>query len=146
MAGIETTATFDSATDEFIIHTPSNTATKWWPGDMGTMANFALVFARLIIKNKDYGVASFLVQLRDRDTHKHMPGVQSGDLGPKLGYKGKDNGWLTFNNVRIPRDQMMQKFMRVDRDGTFKLVGDLRILYSTMLNSRVTMISGSALC
>jgi acyl-CoA oxidase len=36
-----------------------------------------------------------------------MPGVKSGDLGPKIGYKEKDNGWMTFNNVRIPRDQML---------------------------------------
>lgn len=32
-----------------------------------------------------------------------MPGVKSGDLGPKLGYNSKDNGWLTFDHVRIPR-------------------------------------------
>jgi len=32
-----------------------------------------------------------------------MPGVKTGDIGPKLGFRGKDNGWGTFNNVRIPR-------------------------------------------
>jgi len=32
VAGLETTATFDKETDEFIIHTPSLTATKWWIG------------------------------------------------------------------------------------------------------------------
>jgi acyl-CoA oxidase len=42
---LETTATFDEKTDEFIIHTPTPTATKWWPGDMGRMANHAVVFA-----------------------------------------------------------------------------------------------------
>ena len=45
VASLETTATFDEKTDEFIIHTPTPTATKWWPGDMGRMANFAVVFA-----------------------------------------------------------------------------------------------------
>lgn len=30
--GLETTATFDRATDEFVIHTPTDTATKWWIG------------------------------------------------------------------------------------------------------------------
>ena len=32
VAGLETTATFDEASDEFIIHTPTLTATKWWIG------------------------------------------------------------------------------------------------------------------
>ena len=33
-----------------------------------------------------------------------MPGVKSGDIGPKFGYNGKDNGWMTFDKVRIPND------------------------------------------
>lgn len=30
--GLETTATFDEKTQEFVMHTPTLTATKWWPG------------------------------------------------------------------------------------------------------------------
>ena len=52
VSGLETTATFDKKTDEFVIHTPSITATKWWPGEMGRLANHALVFARLIIPDE----------------------------------------------------------------------------------------------
>jgi len=77
---------------------------------MGRMANHAVVFARLVIDGNDYGVVPFIVQIRDRDTHKHMPGIKSGDMGPKMGYNSKDNGWLTFDHVRIPRDQLLQKF------------------------------------
>ena len=33
VAGLETTATLDKATDEFIIHSPTITSTKFWPGD-----------------------------------------------------------------------------------------------------------------
>ena len=29
---LETTATYDPTTQEFIIHSPSITAMKWWPG------------------------------------------------------------------------------------------------------------------
>jgi acyl-CoA oxidase len=58
---LETTATFDKETDEFIIHTPTITATKYWPGDMGLMSDHALVMARLIIEGKDYGVQPFIV-------------------------------------------------------------------------------------
>ena len=100
--GLETTATFDVKSDEFIIHTPTITATKWWPGEMGRIATHALVMARLKIPDEDgepndYGIAPFIVQLRDTETHKHMPGVKTGDMGPKLGYQSKDNGWATFN-------------------------------------------------
>ena len=146
VAGLETTATFDKETDEFVIDMPTITATKWWPGEMGRYANHALVFARLIIVDdgdkNDYGVAPFIVQIRDRDTHKHLPGVKSGDMGPKMGFIGKDNGWLTVHNVRVPRNQMLQRFLKVDRDGSVSVQGDLKLLYSTMLKTRVHIISG----
>ena len=61
VAGLESTAIFDKETDEFVINTPTKTATKWWPGDMGRHANFALLYARLIIDENDYGVVPFLV-------------------------------------------------------------------------------------
>tara|TARA_B110000285_G_C15014769_1_gene558432 strand:- start:696 stop:887 length:192 start_codon:yes stop_codon:yes gene_type:complete len=62
-----TTATFDKERDEFVINTPDPKATKWWPGEMGRYANYAVVFARLIIPDddgddkNDYGVAPFMV-------------------------------------------------------------------------------------
>jgi len=46
---LETTATLDKKTDEFIINTPTLTATKWWPGELGKFANYAAVAARMII-------------------------------------------------------------------------------------------------
>ena len=99
--------------------------------------------ARLIIESEgsknDYGVVPFIVQIRDMDTHRHMPGVKSGDMGTKLGYHGKDNGWMTLNDVRIPRDQMLQRFLNVDREGQVSVTGDLRVLYSTMLYVRVSI-------
>ncbi|XP_073888698.1 peroxisomal acyl-coenzyme A oxidase 2 isoform X7 [Macaca fascicularis] len=33
LQGLETEATYDAATQEFVIHSPTLTATKWWPGD-----------------------------------------------------------------------------------------------------------------
>lgn len=148
MAGLETTATFDKKTDEFVLNMPTITATKWWPGDMGRYANFAIVLARLVIEEddgekNDYGPAPFIVQIRDRDTHKHLQGIKSGDMGPKMGYHSKDNGWLTLHNVRIPRDQLLQRFISVDREGSFSIEGNLKILYSIMLKTRMSIICGS---
>ena len=31
--GLETTATYDKKTQEFVIHSPSLSASKWWPGN-----------------------------------------------------------------------------------------------------------------
>ena len=66
---------------------------------MGRYATHALVMAQMIIPDPDgdlhnYGVQPFIVNIRDIQTHKRMPGVMCGDIGPKLGYESKDNGWL----------------------------------------------------
>lgn len=52
---LETTATLDLKTDEWVINTPSIRATKFWPGSLGTAANHAIVYARMIIGVKDFG-------------------------------------------------------------------------------------------
>ena len=64
-------------------------------------------------------------------------------MGPKFGYHSKDNGWLTLHNVRIPRDQLLQRFISVDREGSFSIEGNLKILYSIMLKTRMSIICGS---
>lgn len=94
MASLQTTATLDKETDEFVIHTPNPKATKYWPGSMGRSGNFAVVFARLIIDGDDYSVQPFLVPIRDRETHVPFRGVKVGDIGPKFGYNTVDNGWM----------------------------------------------------
>jgi acyl-CoA oxidase len=50
VAALETTATLDKTTDEFIIHSPTITSTKYWPGDLGRYTTHAIVFARLIVE------------------------------------------------------------------------------------------------
>jgi len=62
---LETTATFDKSTDEFVIHSPKPTSTKWWPGDLGLFSTHAAVYAQLIIDGKRYGVMPFMVRLRE---------------------------------------------------------------------------------
>jgi len=143
VASLETTATLDKKTDEFVIHSPTITSTKFWPGDMGRYCSHALVMARLIIDDNDYGVAPFLVQIRSLKDHKWQKGIKCGDIGPKFGYHGKDNGWLTFDHVRIPRDNMLQKFISVAKDGEVGIQGDVRVLYSTMIMIRTIIIANS---
>jgi len=61
VSGLETTATFDKATDEFVINTPHPNATKWWPGDIGNHCTHCIVFAKLIIEGNSFGIIPFLV-------------------------------------------------------------------------------------
>lgn len=115
---------------------------------MGRTANHALVVARIQIPDPegdidDYGLGMFLVQVRDNDTHKWMPGITSGEIGPKFGYTSKDNGWMIFNQVRIKKENMLQKFMNVDEDGCFELKSDPRALYLVMLRTRILLFGAS---
>ena len=61
------------------------------------IANWALVYAQLVIDGKSHGVYPFMVPIRDQHTHKPLAGIKVGDIGPKIGYESKDNGYLSFN-------------------------------------------------
>jgi alkylation response protein AidB-like acyl-CoA dehydrogenase len=42
-----------------------------------------------------------LPQLRSLTDHMPMPGVTVGDIGPKFGFGGVDNGYMSMDHVRI---------------------------------------------
>lgn len=73
------------------------TSTKFWPGGLGLWANHAAVFARCIVEGNDFGIQCFIVPIRDIETHLPLKGVKVGDIGTKLGYNSKDNGFLMFD-------------------------------------------------
>ncbi|EFA84508.1 acyl-CoA oxidase [Heterostelium album PN500] len=106
---LETTATYIPETNEFVIQTPKRTATKWWIGNAGH-AVMASVFARLIVNGEDQEVHCFLVPIRQPNGVDLMPGVRIGDCGPKFGMNGVDNGWIQFESVRIPYDNLYDKY------------------------------------
>lgn len=83
------------------------TAAKFWPGELGRFSNVAAVCARLVIDEQDYGIQFFYVPIRHPETHLPLPGVEVGDIGSKVGYQAKDNGYLLFNNYRIPRTNLV---------------------------------------
>lgn len=110
-----TTATYDSSSETFIINTPEVGAAKWWIGDLGLYCNHAALFAQLIINGKRYGVHAFLVPIRDPVTLQPLKGIEVGDIGPKNGFQSKDNGYVIFNNIRIPRKNMLMKYHVVSK-------------------------------
>ncbi|KAG9063060.1 fatty-acyl coenzyme A oxidase [Linnemannia hyalina] len=143
VAGLETTATFDEASDQFIIHTPTITATKWWIGGAAHTATHTVVFAQLIVRGKRYGTKSFIVQLRDTRTYVLMPGINIGDIGKKMGRDGIDNGWIQFTNVRIPRTNMLMKHTKVSRAGEVKEPPMAQLTYGALIQGRVAMVVDS---
>ncbi|CAG8435874.1 6886_t:CDS:2 [Diversispora eburnea] len=99
--------------------------------------------ARLIIDKKDYGIHSFLVQLRG-EGHKPLPGIEIGDIGPKLGYNNIDNGFLRFTKVRIPRTNMLMKFSKVSPSGIYSTPPHAKMVYGTLIDGRADIISKAA--
>ncbi|KAJ3300633.1 fatty-acyl coenzyme A oxidase, partial [Blyttiomyces sp. JEL0837] len=143
VAGIETTATFDEAADEFVIHTPTLTATKWWIGGAAQSSTHCAVFAQMIVKGKRYGVKTFIVQLRDTKDFSLKPGIVIGDIGPKMGRHGVDNGWIQFTHVRVPRSHLLQKYTKVSRSGDVVEPPMAQLTYGALINGRVSMIVDS---
>lgn len=141
--GLETTATFIRETDEFDIHSPTLTSTKWWPGGLGKTANFAVVYARLILPAGDQGVHPFLVQIRSLDDHRPLPGVTVGDIGPHFGSNGNDNGFCRFSHVRIPRDQMLMRYSKVSREGVYSTPPHAKLSYGTMVIVRAGLVASA---
>lgn len=116
--GIETTATYDHSNRTFKIHTPNEYARKEYIGNAALHGRMATVFAKLMIDRKDYGVAAFVVPLRD-NAGKVLPGIRIKDCGRKMGLNGIDNGVIYFDQVVIPKDDMLDRFAGVNDDGTF---------------------------
>ncbi|KAK4801162.1 hypothetical protein SAY86_021649 [Trapa natans] len=146
--GLETTATFDPKTDEFIVDSPTLTSSKWWPGGLGKVSTHAVVYARLITDGQDHGVHGFIVQLRSMDDHMPLPGITVGDIGMKFGngaYNTMDNGVLRFDRVRIPRDQMLMRVSEVTREGKYVMSNVPRqLVYGTMVYVRQTIVSDAS--
>lgn len=138
--GLETRATYDPTVEEFVLHTPTITATKWWPGGLGKTSNYCVVMAQLYTQGRCYGPHPFIVQLRDEETHRSLPGITLGEIGPRLGLNSNDNGFLKFENHRIPRTNMLMKHSQVLKDGTYVKPLHNKLSYGTMMLVRVGIV------
>ncbi|XP_031201134.1 peroxisomal acyl-coenzyme A oxidase 2 [Mastomys coucha] len=140
LQGLETEATYDAATQEFVIHSPTMTSTKWWPGDLGWTVTHAVVLAQLICLGARHGMHAFIVPIRSLEDHSPLPGITVGEIGPKMGLEHIDNGFLRLNHVRVPRENMLSRFAEVLPDGTYQRVGTLQSNYLGMLVTRMQLL------
>ncbi|KAE8446818.1 hypothetical protein EG329_011595 [Mollisiaceae sp. DMI_Dod_QoI] len=145
VGGIETTATFDHENDEFVIHSPTLTSAKYWPGGIGFSASHTILMARLIIDGEGYGVHPFIVQLRSLEDFKPMPGIETGDIGLKISYNGTDNGYAIFDHVRIPRSNLLSRHAEVSSTGQYTSAPHReKLVYGGMLNGRCVIVRAAA--
>lgn len=114
---LETTATFDPATDEWVIDTPTDSAHKDFIGNAARHAEMAVVFAQLVLDGESQGVHAFVVPIRANG--EPLPGVRIEDCGLKMGLNGVDNGRLWFDGVRVPRAALLDRFAQVSAAGEY---------------------------
>jgi len=118
VADIETTATYDPASGEFEIHTPTDSAQKNYIGNAAVHGRLAVVFAQLIVGGEVQGVHALLAPIRDTNGAT-MPGVRIEDCGQKLGLNGVDNGRIWFDHVRVPRENLLNRYAEVTPEGEY---------------------------
>ncbi|GAC79546.1 Acyl-coenzyme A oxidase [Gordonia malaquae] len=145
---LETTATYDAATGEFVIDSPSPSARKDYIGGAAEHAAYAAVFAQLITAGPGEeptgrGVHCFVVPIRDTDG-ADLPGVTTSDCGYKGGLPGVDNGRIMFDGVRIPREDLLNRYADVAADGAYSspIESDNRRFFTmlgTLIRGRVTV-------
>jgi acyl-CoA oxidase len=148
---LETSATYDAATEEFVIHSETPTARKDYIGGAAETARIAAVFAQLITTEDgepvNHGVHCVLVPIRD-DEGNDLPGVTTSDCQYKGGLPGVDNGRIMFDHVRVPRVNLLNKYGDVAPDGTYSSPVEnpsrrFFTMIGTLIRGRVT-VGGSA--
>ncbi|OBI96488.1 acyl-CoA oxidase [Mycobacterium alsense] len=148
---LETTATYDPETEEFVIDSPTPTSRKDYIGGAAETATMAAVFAQLITtedgKPVNHGVHCVLVPIRDAEGND-LPGVTTSDCEYKGGLPGVDNGRIVFDHVRVPRVNLLNKYGDVATDGTYSSPIDnpnrrFFTMLGTLVRGRIT-VGGSA--
>ena len=142
-----TTATFDPATDEIVVHSPVPAARKDYIGNAARDAELAAVFAQLVVDGESRGVHCVLVPIRD-GAGAPTPGVTIEDCGPKLGLDGVDNGRLLFDHVRVPRTNLLGRYGDIGEDGTYSSPIDnpsrrFFTMLGTLVRGRISVAGGA---
>jgi acyl-CoA oxidase len=142
-----TTATWDPDTDELVVHTPTPAARKDYIGGAARDGHLAAVFAQLVTGGESHGVHCVLVPIRD-ETGEPMPGVTIGDCGAKAGLGGVDNGRLTFDHVRVPRTNLLNRYGDIDEHGVYSspIENPTRRFFTmlgTLVRGRISVAGGA---
>ncbi|WP_055601571.1 acyl-CoA dehydrogenase family protein [Streptomyces aureus] len=113
-----TVARYDATRQEFVLTTPGDQARKDYIGNAARHAELAVVFAQLEVAGKSHGVHAFVVPVRIGG--EPAPGVRIEDDGRKMGLNGVDNGRIWFDDVRVPREALLNRFADVSPEGVYE--------------------------
>src|SRR3954449_11695568 len=144
---LRTTATYDPDTQEFVVYTPDDDARKDYIGNAARDGRIAAVFAQLVVGGESRGVHALLVPLRDEDGTV-LPGIRIEDCGAKLGLDGVDNGRIWFDQVRVGRDALLDRYAQVSPDGVYtsEIENPTRRFFTmlgTLIQGRVSVCGAS---
>lgn len=115
---VETVAKYQPSSRTFIIHTPTDSAQKYWIGGAFQTARWTVCFAQLTVGSVCHGVHPFLVRIRN-DDGSVAKGITLADCGHKCGLNGVDNGRIWFDNVSVPLGHMLRRYSQVSPDGVY---------------------------
>jgi len=116
---MQTTAVYNKEDDTITINTPTELAHKYWITNGALHAQHCVVFAQLQVDGEWHGVHAILCQIRDGVAGQTMPGVTINDMGHRMGLNGVDNALLSFDNVKVPRTNLLNKYSDISEDGKF---------------------------
>ena len=114
---LETTASYLPETGEIEIHSPTYSAGKEYIGN-ALHGSLAVVFAQLFVKGENQGIHAILVPYRDEKGNT-LAGVTVKDCGYKMGLNGVDNGRLWFDHIRVPRENLLDKYGGIGENGEY---------------------------
>lgn len=135
---LETVARYDQLSEEIEVHTPHDGARKDYIGNAACHARMATVFAQLEVDGKRHGVHAILVPIRDEQGNT-LPGIRIEDCGKKLGLNGVDNGRIWFDHVRVPKDNLLDRFAQISPEGNYRSpIHSPSRRFFTMLGTLVT--------
>jgi acyl-CoA oxidase len=145
---LQTTATYDAEARQFVINTPTDEARKDYIGNAACDGRVAAVFAQLEVNGEQHGVHAFVVPLRD-ERGELCEGVRIEDCGPKMGLNGVDNGRIWFDQVRVPREALLNRYGDVSAAGEYSSpIENANKRFFTMLSTLVqgrVCISGASI-
>lgn len=136
---IETRAMFDTERDGFILHSPTRSSWKEWIGNAARDGEAMTVFAQLIVDDEHFGVHAFHVPIRDHEGAL-LDGIKVEDCGYKMGLNGVDNGRIAFDNIFVPRGDLLDRYAQVDADGTYH--SDIRSQDARFFTMLGTLVGG----
>ncbi|GGK82171.1 acyl-CoA dehydrogenase [Ornithinimicrobium pekingense] len=148
VASLETTITYDRDSDELVVHSPTPSSVKTYIGAAAEDAHIATVYGQLVVDGTSHGVHVVLVPLRD-EAGAALPGVTLGDNGSKGGLLGVDNGTIRFEQVRVPRSMLLDRYGGIDDSGAY--VSDIEndnkrffTMLGTLVRGRICVAAGAA--